>query len=196
MAKAPLHPARAAAKATSQVRYNTGQPCAKGHDADRYTSNGFCVACDKAKSERYHARNPGLGAKWARERRAKDPSGHRAEVKRWKERNREKAKAAMKRWIEANIDYVRATRRVIINRRRSRIVGNGGTFTLKDIQTLHEHQRGRCAVCPSMKSLEIDHVHPIVLGGSSDPSNLQLLCLPCNRSKGGKTMDQWLLGLV
>ena len=32
--------------------------------------------------------------------------------------------------------------------------------------------------------LEIDHIVPEFLGGTEDPGNLQLLCRPCNRSKG------------
>ena len=35
-------------------------------------------------------------------------------------------------------------------------------------------------------ALEMDHVIPEFLGGSSDPSNIQLLCRRCNRSKGHK----------
>ena len=36
---------RAVAKATGQVRYYTGTRCQKGHDSERYTSNGTCCAC-------------------------------------------------------------------------------------------------------------------------------------------------------
>ncbi len=34
--------------------------------------------------------------------------------------------------------------------------------------------------------LEIDHVYPEALGGSSEPENLVLACRRCNRSKGTK----------
>lgn len=27
--------------------YSTGRPCKYGHDSERYTSNGICIACDK-----------------------------------------------------------------------------------------------------------------------------------------------------
>lgn len=42
---------------------------------------------------------------------------------------------------------------------------------------------GRCQCCGSYSNLEYDHITPFSCGGSSDASNVQLLCLPCNRSK-------------
>jgi 5-methylcytosine-specific restriction endonuclease McrA len=42
---------------------------------------------------------------------------------------------------------------------------------------------GICQCCGSSTNLEYDHIIPYSCGGSSDPSNIQLLCLPCNRSK-------------
>lgn len=42
---------------------------------------------------------------------------------------------------------------------------------------------GRCRCCGSSSNLEYDHVTPFSCGGSSQVSNIQLLCLSCNRSK-------------
>ena len=42
---------------------------------------------------------------------------------------------------------------------------------------------GRCQCCGSTSSIEYDHIIPFSCGGSSDRSNVQLLCLKCNRSK-------------
>ena len=44
--------------------------------------------------------------------------------------------------------------------------------------------------CKDMK-LTIDHVVPIVQGGTNDLSNLQMLCLSCNSSKGAEADNQW-----
>ena len=38
--------------------------------------------------------------------------------------------------------------------------------------------------------LEMDHVVAEVLGGKAG-MNLVLACMPCNRSKGSKTLDAW-----
>ena len=42
---------------------------------------------------------------------------------------------------------------------------------------------GVCQCCGSSFLLEYDHVTPYSCGGSSDASNIQLLCRTCNRSK-------------
>jgi hypothetical protein len=42
---------------------------------------------------------------------------------------------------------------------------------------------GICAHCESDENLEVDHIRPISLGGSSERNNLQALCSTCNRSK-------------
>ncbi len=42
---------------------------------------------------------------------------------------------------------------------------------------------GVCQCCGSSNSLEYDHIMPFSCGGASDVSNIQLLCMSCNRSK-------------
>ncbi len=42
---------------------------------------------------------------------------------------------------------------------------------------------GVCQCCGSSLNLEYDHITPFSCGGSSSPSNIQLLCMKCNRSK-------------
>jgi len=42
---------------------------------------------------------------------------------------------------------------------------------------------GICQCCGSSINLEYDHITPFSCGGNSVVSNIQLLCLKCNRSK-------------
>lgn len=45
---------------------------------------------------------------------------------------------------------------------------------------------GRCVQCGSKQNLQFDHIIPVVLGGATTVANLQLLCQPCNGTKGKK----------
>ncbi len=47
--------------------------------------------------------------------------------------------------------------------------------------------RVRCAGCGGIHAImEIDHILAVTRGGTHHISNLQLLCLPCNRAKGNR----------
>ena len=50
-------------------------------------------------------------------------------------------------------------------------------------QIVYSRDGGICQCCGSSLNLEFDHITPFSCGGSSDASNIQLLCLKCNRSK-------------
>jgi hypothetical protein len=47
---------------------------------------------------------------------------------------------------------------------------------------------GVCQCCGSSYRLEYDHITPFSCGGSSSPSNIQLLCMKCNRSKSNSCL--------
>jgi 5-methylcytosine-specific restriction endonuclease McrA len=49
-----------------------------------------------------------------------------------------------------------------------------------------QRDSGQCVKCKSRERLEFDHIIPVTAGGSSTERNVQLLCEPCNRSKGSK----------
>jgi hypothetical protein len=48
----------------------------------------------------------------------------------------------------------------------------------------------KCRNCNSRKHLSVDHITPVVLGGSDDLNNLQTLCKSCNSKKGSTTENQ------
>ena len=48
-----------------------------------------------------------------------------------------------------------------------------------------ERDGGRCVQCHSNSDLQYDHIIPVSMGGATSVENLQLLCAPCNRAKGG-----------
>lgn len=95
------------------------------------------------------------------------------------EKERERDRACQKAHPEKN----RA------NQARRRAKGRG-TWTKADISRLMELQKHKCAHTFCRTSLKggyhIDHIMPLALGGSNAPSNLQLLCVPCNLSKASR----------
>jgi hypothetical protein len=50
-------------------------------------------------------------------------------------------------------------------------------------KVVYNRDAGRCKCCGSSVNLEYDHITPYSCGGNSDASNIQLLCMQCNRSK-------------
>ena len=54
-----------------------------------------------------------------------------------------------------------------------------------------ERDAYRCVACDSWVDLHIDHIMPVSRGGKNDDENLQVLCQPCNSSKGTKTQEEW-----
>jgi 5-methylcytosine-specific restriction endonuclease McrA len=186
------NPERKAAKAAGLIRYSTGGPCRNRHTSERYTFNGKCITCEAEKHARWLAARPGLETEWVRKRRDKDREPSRAAARRWYANNREKAAEVLKRWIAKNPERNRQIHRAATSRHRTRVAGNGGTFTADDIVALIEKQRKCCAGCGKRSpNLEVDHIISVEKGGSSDPTNLQLLCRSCNASKGSKDAIAW-----
>jgi len=47
-----------------------------------------------------------------------------------------------------------------------------------------ERDGGRCVECGSTFDIQYDHVIPVSRGGANTVANIQILCAPCNQSKG------------
>lgn len=44
-----------------------------------------------------------------------------------------------------------------------------------------------------LADLALDHILPIVRGGTNDIGNLQVMCRWCNEDKGTLTMNEWAI---
>jgi len=86
-------------------------------------------------------------------------------------------------------------RSVVRNARRRAIKkGVGGSFSKQQVDELFKKQRGKCAWCHvklTDKNLRRDHRKALANGGNNDIKNIELLCDPCNASKGAKDEIAW-----
>lgn len=116
------------------------------------------------------------------------------------EENKDEINASTNAWNRANPESMRKSRKrynkthpearkAEKHRRRTRIAGNGGSYTADEWQALVEHCGGFCQCCGEETELTVDHIIPVVKGGTSNIDNLQPLCLPCNSSKGTKIFN-------
>jgi hypothetical protein len=70
-------------------------------------------------------------------------------------------------------------------------VPNRRPISKKKLIAVMQKSESKCVACGSTEDLHVDHIIPHSRGGSNDLQNLQMLCAPCNLSKGTKTMDEW-----
>lgn len=55
-----------------------------------------------------------------------------------------------------------------------------------------ERDDHRCVYCgDEVGPFDCDHVTPVCKGGIDDMDNLATACVPCNRSKGSRTLAEW-----
>ena len=139
---------------------------------------------------------------------------HRQYIKRWRASNPDKTKLYQQRWYASHAEYSAARtrrwerenperhkqykndpdrRRSQNHKRRSRIVSSETKWSKDDIAELKKRQRGHCYWCRKKldDKYEIDHVWPLVKGGSNGKENIVISCKPCNRKKGAKTPIQF-----
>lgn len=75
------------------------------------------------------------------------------------------------------------------NNRRTRITKAGGSFTAVEWKNLCSKHKNKCVRCGKRRKLTADHVIPVSKGGSSNVTNIQPLCKPCNSKKKDKAID-------
>ena len=73
-----------------------------------------------------------------------------------------------------------------IGRPAPRIPGKRKPISNSKRKIVFERNAYRCVYCGGYKSLVIDHILPVSLGGTNDLDNLQTLCHSCNSAKSNK----------
>lgn len=185
---------------------------AKREAKDGLQSN--CKDCNRTTSREWSAAHPEKHKEWylanreteiqkAVERHRSHPESARAAGRRHYHKHADVRKEVAKAWHAKYPERTRAInhksnrkhhdkRRAALVRYRTQVIGNGGSYTVKEIQHIRFIQQGHCAYCGRLgQKVHIDHIIPVRLGGPSDIWNLCLACPRCNQSKGGRTLEQW-----
>lgn len=97
----------------------------------------------------------------------------------------EKNKAYKAKWNEEHPERRCATE----HKRRTAKTKAGGSYTSAQWIALCNKYGNKCLCCDKKRKLTADHIVPVSKGGTSNISNIQPLCGPCNSSKGAKTVD-------
>lgn len=146
-----------------------------------------CIECHRIEANDYARRNRKKIIHTGNEWRKNNRERHLENRRRWLSipENAEKQRERNREWSKSNLDKIK----VLIHKRRARILGSGGSYTVDEWKSLCEKYDYRCLRCGKKKPLTADHVIPVFLGGSSFINNIQPLCKSCNSSKSTKTID-------
>lgn len=185
-------------KANRARSYVTSKICKQCGGVEFY-ADGRCKACRKAQSAARYKANPekakARAAAWAAANYervlarmaayyAANPGKVAAKCAAWYAANAEAAKQKSRDRAKANPGAVRAA----WQNRRARKIAAGGSLSPGLAKRLLKLQKGKCACCgePLGADYHMDHIMPLVLGGSNTDDNMQLLRSRCNQQKCAK----------
>jgi 5-methylcytosine-specific restriction endonuclease McrA len=166
-----------------------------------------------ARARRWRAKNPEKRREADKRQREKHHDKVLERTRSWRERNKDHVKQYIKRYDYHNRNREKASARTCrwakenpekhlanCHKRRARVLGAEGFYTPEDIQKILADQNGLCVGINCGKDISkrftIDHIIPLVRGGSNWPANLQLTCKSCNCKKGKRTMEEWRASML
>jgi hypothetical protein len=150
------------AKLSGLRHYSTGKPCKEGHVAQRRTSNGNCVECERIRNnERYSSYMVEYSAK-----------------------NRQALRATATRWQQNNQGKETAKRHTAKMKRRPKWLSKQQLEEIKDFYVMAKELE---SIFPWKQ--HVDHVIPLqgkTVSGLHVPWNLQIIPASWNISKGNR----------
>lgn len=104
------------------------------------------------------------------------------------EKGKEAYKRATLKWRSTEEYKIKS--RIAAKNRKAKLKQAEGSFLASDISVLLTYCSYKCEYCavPVSDSYHVDHIVPIVSGGSNYPQNLAIACPSCNLHKGKKPL--------
>ena len=140
-----------------------------------------CVICSKQFTpDLYHPNSKTCSKPCLRKKDYKDNKArYILKALEWGRNNRDKTKVTQKKYYWANLDKVRL-------QARARATGHISLNKWQIMCLENDNKCNHCGMKGDYKSLSIDHINPVSLGGGNEIGNLQPLCLKCNQKKGNR----------
>lgn len=196
-------------KDTKDGLTNLCKVCAKRRANEWYQRNKERA---NARSKSWYEANRESDLARKRERNNSDPEFRQAAIERakrfreehperfkerrdgWYKENKARVRSKSQEWRKNNPARYRVMNKKSNAKRKSIIRDAPGSHTAEDIRNIYDEQEGRCAYCGITLNGEfhLDHVKPLIHGGSNDPDNLACACADCNLSKGDKLLVEWI----
>ena len=94
----------------------------------------------------------------------------------------------------------KAIREKLKHYNRKRCMEQAGPLLAEDVADVIEKCKGVCMYCEieldfengkMLNGFHLEHIHPLIRGGTNKRYNLGAACCSCNSSKGGKTVREW-----
>lgn len=117
--------------------------------------------------------------------------------KQWVENNRDRKAASNKAWAAANPEKMAAITAQAVHRRRAVKLGcshseaKAITAWIRQWKSRSEVRCYWCGKTVKPSGCHVDHIIPIIRGGSHSTSNLCISCAGCNQRKSAKSVLEW-----
>jgi len=144
---------------------------------------------------RYNEAHPDKVRASKKKYRLSHPGETQRDKKKWNETHPDYMPRYLRKWIRDHPEQVKQ----FAHRYRAHKEGNGGSYTIEELDSVFESQEGFCYLCGELlygkldDLPEVEHKIPISRGGTNDISNIGLAHMRCNRRKHAKTDKEFLI---